>query len=385
MSSDFSSPAPAAAAVYDATATHDAAADLPALRVYAPGRAELLGNHTDYNAGLVMAIAVNRGITLSARPLRDGAIHLRALDIHREYHGHVDQLHPSATESWANYVLGVAFQFVNTGRRLGGFSLEITSNLPMGAGLSSSAALEIATALALAEMFGHEVEPLALARIAQKAEHEFAGVKCGLLDQISSLMSAATSVTSIDCRSLQVTPVAIPSGGVFVIADPHAKHQLVTGEYNERRASCESAARKLGVPFLRDITSAQLEARREELTDMEYRRALHVVGETERVALGAEALAKSDLATFGALMFASHESSIANFENSCPELDTLVTAARRHAGCLGARLSGGGFGGSTINLVRAGQEESFIQALKAAWPKTECLVTPACAGATVLS
>ncbi|HSI82677.1 MAG: galactokinase [Candidatus Methylacidiphilales bacterium] len=377
MSSDSSTTSAAAIA--------ESRTQKPALRVYAPGRAELLGNHTDYNAGLVMAIAVNRGITLTARPLHDGLIHLRALDIHREYHGRVDQLHPSTTEAWANYVLGVAFQFVATGRTLGGFEISITSDLPMGAGLSSSAALEISTALALADLFGHEIEPLELTRIAQKAEHEFAGVKCGLLDQIASLMSAKGAITSIDCRTTTVTPVDMPAGGVFVIADPHAKHQLVSGEYNERRASCESAAAKLGVPFLRDITTESLKASRHLLTDREYHRALHVVGETERVALGAEALATGDLAAFGALMFESHESSIHNFENSCHELDTLVKAARGFKGCLGARLSGGGFGGATINLVRAGEENAFIQALKQAWPKVDCLVTPACAGAGVQS
>jgi galactokinase len=297
----------------------------------------------------------------------------------------VDQLHPSTTETWANYILGVAFQFVATGRTLGGFEIEITSDLPMGAGLSSSAALEISTALALAELFGHEIEPIAITKIAQKAEHEFAGVKCGLLDQISSLLSVKGAVTSIDCRTTDVQPVAIPPGGVFVIADPHAKHQLVSGEYNERRASCESAAQKLGVPFLRDVTTESLKASRHLLTDREYHRALHVVGETERVALGAEALAKGDLAAFGALMFESHESSKVNFENSCPELDTLVAAARGFKGCMGARLSGGGFGGATINLVRAGEEDAFIHALKLAWPKVDCLVTPACAGAKVLS
>src|ERR1043165_8831217 len=192
MSSDFS------------TSTTAAVADpapQPALRIYAPGRAELLGNHTDYNGGLVMAIAVNRGISLTARPLRDGEIILRALDINRTYHGRVDQLHPSNTETWANYILGVAFQFVATNRTIGGFELEISSNLPMGAGLSSSAALEISTALALAELFGHDIAQLDIARIGQKAEHEFAGVKCGLLDQIASLMSQESSVTSIDRKS----------------------------------------------------------------------------------------------------------------------------------------------------------------------------------------
>lgn len=352
-------------------------------QIYAPGRAELLGNHTDYNEGFVLSLAVNRGITATGQPRSDQKVILHALDLKESYETTLQDIKPLTNPNWPNYILGVAAQYIKAGHKLGGFELSISSNLPMGAGLSSSAALEIATALFIQKAFNIQVDPLTTTKYAQAAEHEFAGVKCGLLDQISSLMSKAGCATYIDCRTYEVKNIPLPSGGAFIVANSGAKHALVGGEYNERRVDCEAAAHALGKPFLRDVTGAMLEAGRAKLTDRQYHRAKHVVGENERVLAAREAFKKGELAEFGALMFASHESSIHNFENSCEELDALVAAAKKFPGAFGSRLSGGGFGGATINLVDSAQTTAFVKHLGSL--AAECLITPAVDGAHTLS
>lgn len=353
------------------------------LKVYAPGRAELLGNHTDYNEGYVLSLAVNRGITATGQSRSDSKIILHALDLKETYETTLDALAPIAKPMWPNYIVGVAAQYVKAGHRLGGFELSISSDLPMGAGLSSSAALEIATALFLQKAFDISVDPLTTTKYAQAAEHQYAGVKCGLLDQISSLMSKAGCATFIDCRTYQVKNIPLPAGASFIVANSGAKHELVGGEYNERRTDCEAAAHALGAPFLRDVTSAALEAGRSKMTDRQYHRAKHVVGENERVLAAEIALKAGKLAEFGQLMFASHESSRVDFENSCEELDALVASAKKFSGAYGSRLSGGGFGGATINLVDPAKTDAFIAHLGRLSP--QCLVTPAADGAHLVS
>jgi galactokinase len=350
---------------------------------FAPGRAELLGNHTDYNAGLVLSIAVDRGVRLAGTVRADGKLIFRSRELGKTYEGSLDALAPSAEHPWANYLLGVFDEFRRRDLAIGGAELEIASNLPLGAGLSSSAALETSTAFWIQKAFGHALPPLELAKIGQASEHRFVGVKCGLLDQISSIFGKAGQATFIDCRSFEVRNLPIPAKDKFVIANSGVKHSLVASEYNQRRAACEAAAQAFGVPFLRDVDSARLEAGGGALPPDVLKRARHIVGENERVAEAAGLLARGEAAAFGQLMFDSHESSRVNFENSCPELDRLVEAARRTPGCLGARLSGGGFGGATINLVEAGAEAGLIAALEAAVPGTVCLVTAAADGARI--
>ncbi|SDT98495.1 galactokinase [Verrucomicrobium sp. GAS474] len=355
------------------------------IQSYAPGRAELLGNHTDYNDGLVLAIAVDRGVTLTGTVRSDDALFIAAPEMGDAYEGSLAALAPEGEKTWANYLLGVVAQFQKRGLAVGGVDLRIESDLPPGAGLSSSAALETSTAFFLAHAFGHDaLTLLERAKIGQAAEHQYVGVKCGLLDQIASIFSKAGQTTVIDCRSFEVRNAPLAPGVSFVIANSGVKHALVAGEYNERREACEEAARTLGLKALRDIDPETLEKRAGELSPSALKRARHVVGEIDRVARGTAFLEAGDMAAFGRLMFASHESSIVNFENSCPELDALVAAAKRVEGCHGARLSGGGFGGATINLVAAGREEALIQALEAAVPGTKCLVTKAADGARIL-
>jgi len=348
---------------------------------YAPGRAELLGNHTDYNEGYVMALAVDRGTTLTGQARGDRKIRIHSRELDKTQEIDLDQLLAEHVSPWSRYTLGVVDQFRRNDLRVEGFEAEISSNLPLGAGLSSSASLENATVLFLAKLFGVKLEPMQMARIAQKAEHDFVGVRCGLLDQIASLMSTADHATCIDCRTTEVTHVPMDHKARIILANSNVKHALVGGEYNERRSDCEAAAHALGVAALRDASTEMLKSRKSELADRIYHRALHITGENERVVESSEALRKGDFKRFGELMFASHESSRVNFENSCPELDLLVDAARKTPGVYGARLSGGGFGGATINLVEAGREEQVVKALTAALPGVTCLVTAAADGA----
>jgi galactokinase len=351
------------------------------LITYAPGRAELLGNHTDYNEGYVLALAVDRGTTITGRARSDRNIHIHSKELGKTETLALDNLAAERVSPWSRYTLGVVDQFRRNDLPVEGFEAEISSNLPLGAGLSSSASLENATVLFLAKLFGAKLEPMQMARISQKAEHDFVGVRCGLLDQIASLMSKAHHATFIDCRTTEVDHVPLDGKVSVILANSNVKHALVGGEYNERRSDCEAAAHALGVTFLRDATTEMLKSRKSEMADRIYRRALHITGENERVLEGSTALRKGDIARFGELMFASHESSMMNFENSCPELDRLVEAARKTPGVYGARLSGGGFGGATINLVQKGRETEIVKALTAALPEVTCLVTAASDGA----
>jgi len=351
------------------------------LTTYAPGRAELLGNHTDYNEGYVLALAVDRGTTITGRSRQDRTVHLHSRELGKTEIIALDKLLAEHVSPWSRYMLGVVDQFRRNDLPVEGFEAEISGNLPLGAGLSSSASLENATVLFLVKLFGAKLSPMQMARISQKAEHDFVGVRCGLLDQIASLMSTAEHATFIDCRTTEVGHVPLDGKVSVILANSNVKHALVGGEYNERRSDCEAAAHALGVSFLRDASTEMLKSRKSELADRIYHRALHITGENERVLEGCDVLRKGDVSRFGQLMFASHESSRLNFENSCPELDRLVETARKTPGIYGARLSGGGFGGATINLVEKGREKEIVKALTAALPEVTCLVTHASDGA----
>ena len=351
------------------------------ITTYAPGRAELLGNHTDYNEGYVLALAVDRGTTITGQARSDRNIHIHSRELGKTEIIALDQLAAERVSPWSRYTLGVVDQFRRNDLPVEGFEAEISGNLPLGAGLSSSASLENATVLFLAKLFGAKLDPMQMARLSQKAEHDFVGVRCGLLDQIASLMSIARHATFIDCRTTEVGHVPLDGKISVIIANSNVKHALVGGEYNERRSDCEAAAHALGLNFLRDASTEMLKSHKSEMADRIYHRALHITGENERVLEGSAALRRGDLARFGELMFASHESSQTNFENSCPELDRLVEAARKSPGVFGARLSGGGFGGATINLVEKGREEEVVKALTTALPEVTCLITHASDGA----
>ncbi len=333
---------------------------------FAPGRVEWLGNHTDYNDGLVLGIGLDLGTSVRAVPRGDGVLAIAAADIGRRCEAALDALGPSSAEPWANYVIGVAAGFVARGAKPCGLDIEVRSDVPMGAGLSSSAALECAVARTLQQAWGADFDDLELARIGQEAEHNFAGVRCGLLDQIVSLFAERDHAVFIDCRSLEIRRVPVPSDARFVITQTGVKHALADGAYNARRAECEEAARVLGVDKLRGADMAMVERASDEgrLCGAPLKRARHVVGENARVSGAVEALTRGDLVSVGAAMNASHESSRVLFENSCDELDVLAGLARGLDGCLGARLTGGGFGGAILALVGAGEVEVFVRELR---------------------
>jgi galactokinase len=351
---------------------------------YAPGRAEWLGNHTDYNDGLVLGLGLEVGATVTAQRLSEPLLRMKAVDLGETCEAALDELRPQAPGAWSNYVIGVAAGFRRRGAALTGVSLSIESTVPVGAGLSSSAALECSTGRALQQAWGTDFSEMELARIGQEAEHHFAGVRCGLLDQVTSLFARPGEAVFLDCRSLEVERVPVPPEARFVIVQSGVKHALSDGAYNTRREECESAAASLGVAKLREATLDMVEAAaaRGALTGAPLRRARHVVAESGRVAAAVEALRSGDLATVGRLMNESHESSRALFENSCEELDYLSALAREIEGCLGARLSGGGFGGAIIAMVRAGHENSFADEIKrrvaADWGRVpDCLISGA--------
>ncbi len=340
----------------------------PEVVAYAPGRVEILGNHTDYNAGLVLSAALDAGIAFAVSPAHDNAGAVQALDVCGEAAFRLPVTGPVSGPAWLNLVLGVARGLAARGRLDRGFQATFSGDLPAGAGLSSSAALEVSAALALARLFRLELPPLDLARICQAAEHAFTGARCGLLDQLSSLYGRAGALVFTDFQSLAVATLPLADAVRLLLADTRVQHRLVESEYNARRAQCEQAvaffATVLSHPVgaLRDVSAAEWAAHAAGLDPVAARRARHVIEENARVEAAAALLKTGNLAEFGRLMFASHESSRTLFENSCPELDGLVAWARARPDVLGARLTGGGFGGSVVLLLRPGSEADRLGA-----------------------
>jgi galactokinase len=363
----------------------------PPRSVRAPGRLELLGNHTDYNDGLVMSLAVDRYIFMAASPRTDGKVELVSTAFPGREIFSVNDLKKNPRASWADYIKGVLAQLRKRGVNFSGFSAAIHGTIPIGAGMSSSAALEVATALTVRKLYPYSLletgpttppqrddqgelppllpgERLELAKLCRAAENEFVGVQCGILDQISSLFGKSWSVVNIDCRSLAVEHTPMP-GEAVIVCNSGVKHSLVGGEYNELRNNCINAAHKLGAKSLRTVELKQVEAAKSILAPREYECARHVVSEIKRVVAGEHALREDDHKQFGQYMLGSHESSRDFLKNSTKQLDLLVDLARKHPGCLGARLTGGGFGGATINLVSHHQAESFMEYMSAEYEK----------------
>jgi galactokinase len=329
-----------------------------------------------------MSLAVDKYIIITSSPRTDGKVELVSSAFPGSEVFSVNEFKKNPAAAWADYVKGVLEQLRKRGVHFNGFSAAVHGTIPMGAGMSSSAALEVATALTVRKLypFGLSVggltappaknsknelppalqaEKLEIAKVCRAAENQFVGVNCGILDQISSLFGKAWSVIDIDCSSLVVGNSPMP-GEAVIVCNSGVKHALVGGEYNELRQNCENAAKKLGAKFLRTVDLKTVETNKSKLTPREYECARHVVSEIARVVAGERALREDDHQQFGQYMFQSHESSRDFLKNSTPELDLLVELARSHPGCLGARLTGGGFGGATINLVPYHQAESFM-------------------------
>jgi galactokinase len=342
----------------------------PAVAVRAPGRVNLIGEHTDYNDGFVFPMAIGYGIDLAART-RDGPeVRVHAADMGESVTVPLDRpFTPDPVHRWSNYPVGVLWALREQGVALGGLDLAFRGDIPQGAGLSSSAALEVATAVALRALGLFTLDGPPLARLCQHAENDFVGMKCGIMDQFISLMGKADHALLIDCRSLSHELVPLTLGDhVVAICHSGVKHALVDSEYNQRREECAAGVVVLRRRFpevvaLRDVTPAMLAACAGELDPVVLRRCRHVVGECARTLSSATALRAGDLSGFGALMNASHDSLRDDYAVSCKEVDLLVSLAREVPGVLGARITGGGFGGCTVNLCQASSVERFRKAV----------------------
>ncbi|MEN3331817.1 MAG: galactokinase [Blastocatellia bacterium] len=334
----------------------------------APGRVNLIGEHTDYNDGFVMPAAIDLSTYVAIAPRDDRLLTILSEGFDEVTELNLDRYAPHGTGHWSDYVRGVAVELMQAGFKLRGANLLIASNLPVGAGLSSSAAVEVATALALLSIIDATMDGVPLAKLCQRAENEYVGARVGIMDQFISANGRANHALMLDCRSLDFRLLPLPESVRLVIANTMVKHSIASGEYNARRAECETAARLLArriakVRALRDVTPADVERYRDDLPETVYKRARHVVSENERVLRAAEALASGDLAAFGQLMRQSHLSLRDDYEVSCEELDVMVEIAAKLPGCYGARMTGGGFGGCTVNLVDATAVAAFSEAL----------------------
>lgn len=345
----------------------------PAAYSRAPGRLEILGNHTDYNEGFVLSCATGQATEMAIAAIPGRICKLQNPPLKGEFTIDLDDMDTPRPKDWTNYIKGVLVELRRRGISYPAFEVLFKSSVPLSAGMSSSAALEMAFCMALKQLAGIDLPLPEWARVGQSVENVYLGLKSGLLDQFSSLYGKKDSFILCDFRSVEVLKtVTMPSGWKIVVANTMVKHNLVESDYNQRRESCERATKVIQGKFpqvktLRDVSSAMLEECKSILDHTDYLRAKHVVGEDERVMKGVELLEAGKVEEFGALWFQSHESSRDCFENSCPELDVLVELAHTIPGCVGARLSGGGFGGISIHLVRESEAQNYRERLAAAY------------------
>jgi len=343
----------------------------PTVLGVAPGRVNLIGEHTDYNNGFVFPMAIPLCTVVVGGPSGDARCHVLTTSEEADSPHLVAfappsdgaPLTPGSEAKWANYVKGVVANFHDT---VFPFNAVVASSVPLGGGLSSSASLEVATYCFLEALTSSSaISPKARALSCQRAEHQFAGVPCGIMDQLVAAAATPQRALLIDCRSLETEAVPLwPSSLCLLVSDSRVRHSLGASEYPLRRRCCEAAAKALGKDSLRDVTEEELAARTAELTPLEHRRARHVVGEIARTQRGAQALSGGDYPTFGKLMNESHQSLRDDFEVSCPELDQLVALAQGCEGVLGSRMTGGGFGGCTVSLVHTDHVEAVQQTIR---------------------
>jgi galactokinase len=334
----------------------------------APGRVNLIGEHTDYAEGFVMPAAIDFATLAAISPRSDGKIAIYSENYQEERSYDAGNLPAAATGHWTDYPLGVLSILAGEGNAIPAFSLSLWGDVPLGSGLSSSAALEVATALAVCSLLGVEYPRPLLAKLCQRAENEFVGSSCGIMDQFISANGQKDHALLIDCRDLSFKAAPIPASVALVIANTMVKHAVTGGEYTSRRAQVEEAAAVIArhrpeVKFLRDATLEDLEKYGSEMSGLALKRARHVIGENLRTVAAAEALLAHDLKALGRLMAEAHTSYSQDFEASCPEADSMVDLAQDLAGLIGARLTGGGFGGCTVNLVEAGHAMEFASVL----------------------
>jgi galactokinase len=350
--------------------------ELPKIVVRAPGRINLIGEHTDYNGGYVLPAAIDKAVYFAVSPREDDECHFFAYDLNEHYEVPLKNLKKTDTYSWANYLMGVLDEINKIKPQiLRGVNLVFGGDIPSGGGVSSSAAIENGIGFAVNELFDLGFSRIDLLRISQKAENNFVGMKCGIMDMFASMMGKQNAVIRLDCNSLdfEYFPFNAPEYRL-VLCNTTVKHALVDSEYNTRRAECEEGVAVLqkhdsSIKLLRDVKIDFLEKHKNELREVVFRRCKYVVEEIARVDLACDALKKNDFETFGKLMYQTHDGLKNEYEVSCRELDFLVEKTRNTEGVLGARMMGGGFGGCTINLIKADMVEDFILDMKKAYKK----------------
>ncbi len=355
----------------------------------APGRVNLIGEHTDYNDGFVLPMAVNRAVWIALRPRQDRQVIIHALDFDSTFSFHLDALE-KAPHSPVEYIKGVAWALMQQNYPLQGWEGVLAGDVPIGAGLSSSAALELATARAFQAVSGFEWDAPLMARLAQKAENDWVGMNCGIMDQMISAAGKAGHALLIDCRTLETKAAPLPPNTVAVVLDTGTRRGLVDSAYNQRRAQCEEAARFFGVPALRDVDEVTFTARANELDATIRRRARHIITENTRVLAAVNAMQTGNAPQLGQLMNASHTSLRHDFEVSSPALDTIAAIAREHPACYGARMTGAGFGGCAVALVQADAATHFAVEVKAAYEaqtphQAQIYLCEATDGATIIT
>lgn len=342
------------------------------LLVCSPGRINIIGEHTDYNEGFVLPAAIDKAAYVAISLRSDDVIHLVAADFDAHYQTSVAALAPAAA-GWPNYMLGAAAQFLQRGLPLQGFNAVLASDVPMGAGLSSSAAVECATVFGLNSLLGTRLDRLTMVKMAQLAEHEYAGVKCGIMDQFASMMGQKDHLIKIDCRSLDYEYIPLKLEGYKVLLlNTNVKHSLASSEYNQRRQECEAAVQLIQqhhpeVTSLRHATEAMLDEYVAPVNELAARRSRYVVQEIQRLQDACTALQQGEVARLGRLMYQTHQGLSNLYAVSCPELDWLVHQVKDNPAVLGARMMGGGFGGCTINLVQEAAIPSLLAALAPAY------------------
>jgi galactokinase len=343
--------------------------------VRAPGRVNLIGEHTDYNDGFVLPLAIDRAIWIAARPRSDAQVAVHSMNYNEPGSFSLDNLGEKG-EGWIEYMKGTAWSMQDAGYVLAGWEGIVVGDVPLGAGLSSSAALEMATARTFATVSDLEWDPAVMAKLGQRAENEWIGVNCGIMDQLISAAGRANHALLIDCRSLDTQPVPFPPGVAIVVLDTSSRRGLVNSAYNERRSQCEAAAEFFGVPALRDVSLKMFQKKSKKLDDTTRRRALHVIAENERTIMAVDAMRRGHSAALGQLMNQSHESLRDDYEVSSDVLNTMVDCARRHASCYGARMTGAGFGGCAVAMIDATAADDFTAKTAAAY-KEETGLDPA--------
>lgn len=347
----------------------------PDILVWSPGRINLIGEHTDYNGGFVMPAAIDTGICVAVSLRTDDAIRLYSTDFSESYDGNVTTIEKTR-QSWANYVLGVIDILQKAGHACKGFDLVIGGNVPIGAGMSSSAAVECAVIYAMDQLHGFQLEKLDMVKMAQRSENEFIGMQCGIMDQFASMYGKEGHVIQLDCRSLEhhYFPF-VQDEYALLLVNTRVKHSLADSQYNLRRQDCEQGVAIIRqhlphVQLLRDVTRKEVDQYLKDGDAQVYKRCAYVVDEIARVEAASAALLRNDLHAFGKMMFETHEGLSRDYEVSCPELDFLVDFAAARPEVLGARMMGGGFGGCTINLLAAAQVNDFINAVSVAYHTT---------------